>query len=577
MDTQKMYPQRGKSPWRKRLLQSVPVALSLAIGICSVSQAMASESSSFLSVSQQMASVKGRIVDVNGEPLIGVNILEKGTTNGTISDYDGNFSLTLNTPDAILVFSYIGYVSQEIKGTPDMTVTLKEDFETLDEVVVVGYGVQKKRDLTGAISSVKMDETPVNTYSTVSHALAGKASGLQVTQNSAQVGGGSTFRIRGAASTGAGNEPLIIIDGIPVSSGNSLDSGNRYNAGSTDNVLSSINPNDIESIEVLKDASSTAIYGSRAGHGVIIVTTKRGKQQKAQVRYSGNVSVQTMKNGYKALSGPEYLTQRNRLTYENYLKTNGLGVYAGYVDAPTGQIPDYVPSYSPEDIRNARNTDWFDEVTRTGIMHSHNVSVSGGSETTQYMASLGYMGQEGVVKNNGLDRITAKINLDQTISKYVKAGLSLNISRNSLDNVPLGTGEFENAGILSAAAMFNPTLPVYDKNGDYQVNPDFTQLPNPVSLLEITDKTTRDRILASAYLQVEPVKGLILKANFGVDRQYEKRKQYLPKTTMYGQQANGRADVSQSDNNDYLMELTATYMKEFGNQSLTVLVGYSFQ
>ena len=193
------------------------------------------------------------------------------------------------------------------------------------------------------------------------------------------------------------------------------------------------------------------------------------------------------------------------------------------------------------------------------------------------MASLGYMGQSGVVKNNHMDRVTAKINLDQTLSKYAKAGISLNISRNSLDNVPLGTGTFENAGILSSAAMFNPTLPVYDENGKYSVNPYFTQLPNPVSLLEITDKTTKDRILASAYLQIEPVKGLILKANFGIDRQYEKRKQYLPKTTMYGEQANGQASISQSDNNDYLMDLTATYMKDFGNHSLTVLAGYSFQ
>lgn len=577
MNTKTSYSRWNNSPWRKRLLQSVPVALSLVVSICTASTSMAA-TSDMPSVIQQESTINGRILDSNGDPLIGVNVLEKGTTNGTISDYDGNFSLTLGDPNATLIFSYIGYISKEIKASDNMTVTLQEDTKTLDEVVVVGYGVQKKRDLTGAISSVKMDEAPVNTFTTVSHALAGKASGLQVTQNSAQVGGGSTFRIRGAASTGAGNDPLIIIDGIPVNSCSSLGSGNRYNAGTTDNVLSSINPNDIESIEVLKDASSTAIYGSRAGHGVIIVTTKRGKQQKAQVRYSGNVSVQSMKNGYKALSGPEYLQQRNRLTYENYLKANGLGVYEGYVDLPEGHVvPEYTPSYTEEDIRNARNTDWFDEVTRTGMMHSHNVSVNGGTETTQYMASLGYMGQEGVVKNNSLDRITAKINLDQTLSKYVKAGLSLNISRNSLDNVPLGTGEYENAGILSAAAMFNPTLPVYDENGDYQVNPDFTQLPNPVSLLEITDKTVKDRILASAYVQVEPVKGLILKANFGIDRQYEKRKQYLPKTTMYGQQANGRADISQSDNNDYLMDLTATYMKDFGNHSLTALVGYSFQ
>lgn len=528
---------------------------------------------------QQDNTCVGQVVDQKGETVIGASVIVKGTSNGTITDFDGNFTLNEVKTGDMIEISYVGYQTQVVQyDGKTLKITLKENTELLDEVVVVGYGVQKKRDLTGAISSVKMDETPVNTYSTVSHALAGKAAGLQVTQSSAQVGGGSTFRIRGAASTGAGNDPLIIIDGIPVSSGSSLGSGNRYNAGTTDNVLSSINPNDIESIEVLKDASSTAIYGSRAGHGVIIVTTKRGKEQKAQVRYSGNVSVQTMKNGYKALNGPEYMEYYNRFTYEDYLMTNGLGIYENYVDLGAGhEAPEYHPTYSPDQIANAQNTDWFDEVSRTGMMHSHNVSVNGGSKTTQYMASLGYMGQSGVVKNNNMDRVTAKINLDQTLSKYAKAGISLNISRNSLDNVPLGTGTFENAGILSSAAMFNPTLPVYDENGKYSVNPYFTQLPNPVSLLEITDKTTKDRILASAYLQIEPVKGLILKANFGIDRQYEKRKQYLPKTTMYGEQANGQASISQSDNNDYLMDLTATYMKDFGNHSLTVLAGYSFQ
>ena len=250
-------------------------------------------------ISQQVRKVTGTVSDAFG-PITGANVVQKGTTNGTTTDMDGNYSIEV-PDDAILQVSFIGYIQQNIvvREKNVINVLLKEDTQALDEVVVVGYGVQKKRDLTGAISSVNMDDTPVNTYSTVSHALAGKASGLQVTQNSAQVGGGSTFRIRGAASTGAGNDPLIIIDGFPVSSGSSLGSGTRYDAGSTDNVLASLNPNDIESIEVLKDASSTAIYGSRAGHGVIIVTTKRGKLQKAQVRYSGNVSVQNMKNGYK--------------------------------------------------------------------------------------------------------------------------------------------------------------------------------------------------------------------------------------------------------------------------------------
>lgn len=277
-----------------RLIQALPVTLSLFAGIYSVSPVMAASASEIFAV-QQSVSVTGSVVDGNGEPLIGVNVLEKGTQNGTITNFDGKFTLDVSSPNAIIVFSYIGFENQELKASAIKKVVLVEDSKALDEVVVVGYGVQKKRDLTGAISSVKMDDAPVNTFTTVSQALAGKAAGLQVSQVSAQAGGGSTFRIRGAASTGAGNDPLIIIDGIPVTSGVTLESGNKYNSGNTDNVLGSLNPNDIESIEVLKDASSTAIYGARAGHGVIIVTTKRGKAQKAQVRYSGNVTIQTIK------------------------------------------------------------------------------------------------------------------------------------------------------------------------------------------------------------------------------------------------------------------------------------------
>lgn len=525
----------------------------------------------------QQKSVSGQVTDKMNETIIGASVAVKGTTNGTITDFDGKFAISVKEGD-VLVVSYIGYKTQEFRVDKrnEYSVVLEEDAQALEEVVVVGYGVQKKRDLTGAISSVKMDDAPVNTFSTVSHALAGKAAGLQVTQNSAQVGGGSTFRIRGAASTGAGNDPLIIIDGFPVSSGSSLGSGTRYNAGSTDNVLASISPNDIESIEVLKDASSTAIYGSRAGHGVIIITTKRGRSQKPQVRYSGSVSVQNMKNGYKALSGAEYMQQRNRYTYENYLKTNGLDIYAGYVE--TNPNPgEYVPAYTEQDIANAGNTDWFNAVSRSGMMHSHNVSINGGSEKTQYMASLSYMGQSGVIKNNDMERFTGKINLDQTLSKYVKTGISLNVSRNSLDNVPLGEGEYENAGILSAAAMFNPNLPIRNEDGEYTVNPDFTQLPNPVSLLEITDETVKDRVLASGYIEIKPVEELTLRANFGIDRQYEKRKVYLPKTTIYGAAVNGQASIQQSDRNDYLMDLTATYSKSFGDHSLTALLGYSYQ
>jgi TonB-linked SusC/RagA family outer membrane protein len=526
---------------------------------------------------QSSRKITGVIHDETGIPVIGANVVIKGTSIGTTTDLDGNF--TIDVPEnATLQVSYIGYLNQEItiRNQTSLLIALHEDTQHLDEIVVVGYGVQKKRDLTGAVSSVKMNDAPVNTFSTVSHALAGKASGLRVTQNSAQVGGGSTFRIRGETSIAAGNDPLIIVDGFPISSSTDLESGNRYKSGSMDNILESINPGDIESIEVLKDASATAIYGSRAGHGVIIVTTKRGKAGKLQVNYSGNFSVQNMKNAYEMLDAKEYMTHWNQVEYERYLKKNGLDIYAGYI-TPNANPDAFVPRYSDAQIAGAQTTDWFKEVTRTGMQQSHNVSLAGGSESTQYLASLNYFTQNGVIRNNDMDRLTMNVNLDQKISRYVKTGLSLNLSRNQYDNVPLGDNEWENSGIIVSAVRFTPFVPVRDENGDFSRNPDMGQIPNPVSLLGITDKTIKDRLLASTYLQVEPIEGLILKASLGVDRKYAKRKNYLPTTTIAGAVNNGSAFISQEDKADYLMELTANYNKTIGNHTLNALVGYSYQ
>jgi len=520
--------------------------------------------------------VSGTVTDQSGEPIIGANVSVRGTTNGTITDLDGKFSLSVSDGGVLLV-SYLGYLSQDvtIKGQTQFKIVLKEDALSLDEVVVVGYGVQKKRDLTGAISSVKMTDAPVGTISTVSHALAGKAAGLQVTQGSAQVGGGATFRIRGETSINAGNDPLFIIDGFPISTSSSLDSDrNYYKTGNVDNVLASINPNDIESIEVLKDASATAIYGSRAGHGVIIITTKRGKAGAPKVTYSGNFSVQNVKNNYKMLDAEQYMVQRNRYVYETWLNKTGQGIYGG---KPAPADDPYIPRYTDAEIAAAQTTNWLDEVTRSGTQQSHNVSLMGGTEKMQYAASLNYFTQKGIVKNNGMDRFTMKVNLDQEISKKVKAGFSFHLSRNEYDNSQLGDSDFEYAGIISSALRFDPSVPVRDKDGNYSIFPDMAQYPNPVSLLDVTDKTVNDRVLTNGFIQIEPTKGLILKANLGFDRRYDKNKSYVPTTTIAGYAKGGIANILQRDNIDYLMELTANYTKEFDNHNLTALVGYSYQ
>ena len=275
------------------------------------------------------------------------------------------------------------------------------------------------------------------------------------------------------------------------------------------------------------------------------------------------------------LNGKQYRIHRNMYLYEKWLKETGQGIYADYITDTSSKT--YTPRYTDEEIATAQTTDWLDEVTRTGMQQSHNVSLTGGSEKTQYAASLNYFTQKGVVKNNAMDRFTMKVNLDQELSKYIKTGFSLHLSRNQYDNSSLGDNDFENAGIISSALRFDPSVPVRDENGDYSIFPDMAQYPNPISLLEVTDKTTSDRVLVNGYLQAEPIKGLTLKANLGVDRRYDKNKSYVPNTTVAGAAKGGIANILQRDNIDYLMELTANYTKDFGNHSLTALVGYSYQ
>lgn len=528
-------------------------------------------------VVQQERKVTGTVNDAFG-PVAGANVIQKGTTNGTTTDMDGNFSIEVPA-NATLQISFIGYIPQDIavKNQSVINVLLKEDTQALEEVVVVGYGTMKKKDLTGAVASVKMDDTPVGTVSSISHALAGKAAGLQVSTISAQPGGQSTFRVRGAASSDkAGNDPLIIIDGFPVSTPGSLDSGNQYKDGNTDNILGSINPNDIESIEVLKDASSTAIYGARAGNGVIIVTTKRGKSGAAKVQYSGSASVQQIAKSYEMLDASGFMQATNNYNRELWLHTNKVGIYGGLSESEISTP--FVPTYTDAQIANpTNNTNWFDEISRLGFQTSHNLSVTGGNDNTKYLVSGNYFKQDGVIKSNAMERYSVRVNLDQKLSKYVKMGINLNVSRNEYDNIPLGNGENENAGILVSAAQFNPTLPVRDENGDYSMNSDASFLPNPVSLLDITDKTTKERLLGSIFFEVRPIQDLLLKANFGIDRNYQKRKQYMPTTTLYGARENGSAYVAQGDNSDYLMELTASYTKQIGEHNFGVLAGHSYQ
>lgn len=558
------------------------------IGICAIIQLMAvcnpavaghygEPVSTIQSSLQQTGRLSGIVVDEKGEPVIGANVTIKGTTTGTITDLDGQFNLENITGKNTLLISYIGYLPQEIEvgNKRVFNVVLKEDTQKLEEVIVVGYGTQRKRDLTGAISSVKTEELPKANNVSVGQMLSGQVAGLKVMQTSAQPGGNIEFRVRGNASVNASNEPLIIIDGIP-SSGGAVEENSHYGGGKK-STLNSINPNDIASIEVLKDASSTAIYGARAANGVIIITTKRGKEGKATVTYDGSVSLQRFSEKWDVLSPKDYMLQANRYLKEKWLYENNIAPYGN--KSPGEASYDYIPRYTDSQLNGpVTGTDWMDQVLRSGFIQQHNVSMSGGANGTTYLASINYYDQAGIIKNNDYERFTGRVNLDQKLGDYIKVGLSASMSRNKNKNVPLGGGTGANTyGILQLAITANPLLPVKDENGKYPIDPNNTFLPNPASMLEITDESLLQHQLASAYIEITPLKDLLIRSNFGYDGSSTNRGQYIPKSTLEGERFNGRAEISNSRNENYLFEVFARYSKKVKEHTFTGMAGYSYQ
>lgn len=528
--------------------------------------------------------VSGTIVDENDQPLPGATVMVKGTSQGTTASFDGEFEITLPSGNNTLVISYIGYLSQEINITNQTSISIKllPDTTSLDEVVVVGYGTQKKKDVVGAISSVKSEELVLSSTPSVGQALQGRVSGLQIVQNSAQPGGGQDFRIRGAASINASNQPLIVVDGFPITDFQQPGSGNRYDGG-TQSILNSFNPNDIESIDVLKDASSTAIYGARASNGVILITTKKGKVGKISVDYSSSYSFQDYINNYEILGLQEWMQLRNDAAYENWAFLNRVYPYSDRtleeaIANPVNGVP-FSRFYSDEQIRNAgQGTDWLGLVTRDGSIQQHNLSVRGGSESTRYFLSGNFYKQDGVVKNSGFERSSLRINIDQTLNKYINFGLNLTTSRINNQNSQLGGDQYENSGIIRGAIQQGPHIQAIDEFGNYPINPDSALEPNPLSLLTISDEGVIDRTLGNFYLEARPIPGLTARMQAGFDKGNTSRNTYLPRTTLWGALENGRASVAEQKKNDQLLDLTLNYVTTIDDDhSFNFLVGYSAQ
>ena len=386
----------------------------------------------FLSVNTfaQQIVVKGIVKDTTGEPIIGANVIVKGTTNGTITDFDGNFLLNANKGD-IIIISFIGYRSQEAQAAASMNIILKDDTELLDEVVVIGYGSVKKDDLNGSVVAIKAEEMNKGAVTSPQELIMGKVPGLSVSQGDGAPGAGSTIRIRGGASLNASNDPLIVIDGIPVS---------NDAAPGTPNALATINPNDIETFTVLKDASATAIYGSRASNGVIIIQTKKGTQDKIKVSYSGTF---TAKDPYKRIETLDAQSFREVMQ-------------AQYPEG-TAQSADIQRILN---VYPNQSTDWQDAIYQTGLSTDQNIGIAGKAGFMPFRISLGYNTEKGTLKTSKYERYTGAVNLSP---KFFDNHLSVDINVKGTIN----KNRFADSGAVGAAAFFDPTKPIYDEENRY--------------------------------------------------------------------------------------------------------------
>ena len=384
---------------------------------------------------QQNRKITGKIVDSNGEAIIGANIIVKESNNGTVTDINGEFAIENINDNDIIQISYIGYIKQEIKlqSKSHYEIKLISDNQNLEEVVVVGYGTQRKKELTGSVTSLKSDEIIKIATNSFTNSLQGKIPGVQISQSSGAPGAGSSVRIRGVGTTGA-NEPLYVIDGLPIGG------SNMSISGSSDNIsgLSIVNPNDIESIEVLKDAAAAAIYGARAANGVILITTKRGSEGLAKINYNSYIALEELWKKPDFLNAREFATLANELFANSNMEAN--------------------PEFSnPESL--GKGTDWIDAIFQTGFTQNHDLSVSGGTKNTKASLSLGYLDQDGTMIETWYKRYTGRLTLDLVANNYLKFGSSLAFTNTQ------AKGQRNNelrVGIFNLAQQMYPNLGIND-------------------------------------------------------------------------------------------------------------------
>ena len=534
--------------------------------------------------------ISGTVRDTNGEPIIGASIKEKGMKNATVSDIDGNFSINLSKPDAELEISYIGFTSQTVKASDGVVVTMKDDTHSLNELVVVGYQTMRKTDLVGAVSSIKASELNTTTP-TIGQSLVGKVSGVQISQVSGAPYQSTKIRVRGTASINASSDPLYVIDGYP-SSGDLL-----------------LDPEDIASIEVLKDAASAAIYGSRAAGGVVLITTKRGKEGKTHVSYDFQIGVNQLAKKVDLLNAQQFanlvVDGRNNY-YRRLLQSKGKTWSDAYYSDDNAQradrlggsnsavnIPDFLYDFATQTVKPQQyDTDWQDELYKNAIAQRHHVSVNGGNDNMRYELSSSFQDQDGIVRYTGQRRFNLRGNMDINVSKRVKVGA--NFSHTSNWNREIEEGRFDHGAILGAL-IYAPFFRCYDDDGNlikgemtsYSSQYGFQQIENPVAMVKETKiRRNGDRNTYNLTASYEPIDNLFLKANLGMFSYNEKYEYYRPTSLSTGAylpgtpQANAAAYAlaTNAHTNDWLGEFTANYSKSWlDKHNFSGVAGYSLQ
>ena len=518
----------------------------------------------------------GKVTDAGtGEAIIGATVYDSRTHLGVTTDAEGNFSIDVAAFPSELKISYIGYEQQsiQVKGDDDdIVVALKEESHKLDEVVVVGYGTQKRTQLTGSVTTISKDVLNNNVFPTADALLAGSVAGVQVT-TSGQPGSGSSIRIRGGNSISANNEPLYVIDGLLYyKESGTLSTGER-GTGISGGIspLSLINPNDIESIEVLKDVSATAIYGSRGANGVIIVTTKKGKRDQTNIKYQYQLTYATPSKKLSVLNATEWARYQKQYFYNK----------GGYTDEQIDAL--------------GAGTDWQDAVLRSTVSHSHNLTISGGDEKTRFLLGANIIDQKGIVLNTGFNRTALRLNADRRLTDKLTVEAALNVSRNKQDGLTTTTGVSFNSspyqgGItnsLTYALLMPPVVPIYKADGSYNYTNPYEYAyfamgdiaANPVSDLENSvAQSIDDDIIGNASLTYEFTDGLVGKASLGFDLDNLTQNYFAPHYTALGLANGGTGSIAKRRLETWQTEFTLNYRHNFGSShQIDALVGYTYQ